>query len=87
MYRFLAAERENAALADLGIILSLGRPRVSDDNPFSEAPGSSESRLDQSADRGKNLAGCSLNHEQRCLNVVDRFRCAVQKGSGIRSGI
>ena len=43
----------------------------------SETPGSPESRLDQSADRGKNLAGCSLNHEQRCLNVVDRFRFRV----------
>ena len=39
-----------------------------------ETPGASQSRLDQSADRAKNLAVYSQNHGQRCLNVVDRFR-------------
>ena len=34
---WMVAERENAALADLGVTRSLGRPQVSDDNPFSEA--------------------------------------------------
>ena len=53
----------------------------------SETPGSPESRLDQSADRGKNLAGCSLNHEQRCLNVVDRFRIRIwRRANGRQEG-
>ena len=39
-----------------------------------ESRNPSEICLDQSARHGNKLAGCSLNHEQRCIIVVDRFR-------------